>query len=312
MPFSVTEKAHAQKIKQLAQEFGFLDCGIVKADFLPKEAERLKEWLSNEYHGEMKYMENHFEKRVNPAKLVENTKSVIVLTYNYYPTKKQREDSYKIAKYAYGKDYHFILKEKLQKLWLAIENTLDIKMQGRIFVDSAPVLERSLAQQAGLGWIGKNTMLISKQKGSFFFISELFVDIPLAYDTPFKTDHCGTCTRCIEACPTDAILPGKTLNAKQCISYFTIELKDENLSAHVNKKWDDWIFGCDICQDVCPWNRFSKANDEVLFETVPEISNFNKADWIDLTEETFKKVFKESPIKRSKFKGLKRNINYVR
>ena len=247
MPFSVTEKAHAQKIKQLAQEFGFLDCGIVKADFLPKEAERLKEWLSNEYHGEMKYMENHFEKRVNPAKLVENTKSVIVLTYNYYPTKKQREDSYKIAKYAYGKDYHFILKEKLQKLWLAIENTLDIKMQGRIFVDSAPVLERSLAQQAGLGWIGKNTMLISKQKGSFFFISELFVDIPLAYDTPFKTDHCGTCTRCIEACPTDAILPGKTLNAKQCISYFTIELKDENLSAHVNKKWDDWIFGIEIC-----------------------------------------------------------------
>tara|TARA_Y100000589_G_scaffold317298_1_gene343174 strand:+ start:104443 stop:105387 length:945 start_codon:yes stop_codon:yes gene_type:complete len=312
MPFSVTEKAHAQKIKQLAQEFGFLDCGIVKADFLPKEAERLKEWLSNEYHGEMKYMENHFEKRVNPAKLVENTKSVIVLTYNYYPTKKQREDSYKIAKYAYGKDYHFILKEKLQKLWLAIENTLDIKMQGRIFVDSAPVLERSLAQQAGLGWIGKNTMLISKQKGSFFFISELFVDIPLAYDTPFKTDHCGTCTRCIEACPTDAILPGKTLNAKQCISYFTIELKDENLSAHVNKKWDDWIFGCDICQDVCPWNRFATPHNEPAFEPDTRLLNFSKSDWENLSKEEFNQIFKKSAVKRTKYSGLMRNIKFLK
>jgi epoxyqueuosine reductase len=312
MPFSPLEKERSEIIKKLALQHGFLDCGIVKAEFLPQEAERLKKWLSKEYHGEMKYMENHFDKRVNPEKLVENTKSVIVLTYNYYPPQKQNKDAYKIAKYAYGKDYHYVLKDKIRSLWTEIEQTLQINMQGRIFVDSAPVLERSLAQLAGLGWIGKNTMLISKKKGSFFFISEMFVDIPLAYDNPYKTDHCGTCTRCIDACPTDAILPGKTLNAKQCISYFTIELKDEDLSAHVNKKWEDWIFGCDICQDVCPWNRFSKPHNETEFLPDERLLKFSKTEWENLTQEEFNEIFKKSAVKRTKYKGLIRNINFLK
>ncbi len=313
MSVDLALQAQSNTIKQLASEFGFSDCGIVKADFMPQEARKLKHWLANNFHGEMKYMENHFEKRTNPAQLVENTRSIIVLTYNYFPPQQQIENTYRIAKYAYGKDYHFVLKEKLRQLWQAIEKQLSVTMNGRIFVDSAPVLERSLAQQAGIGWIGKNTMLITKKKGSYFFISELFVDIPLAYDEPFATDHCGKCTRCIDTCPTNAILPqGKTIDGSKCIAYYTIELKDTDLSRHVNQKWDDWIFGCDICQDVCPWNRFAKPHNEPQFTPDERLLNFSRSDWEQLDKDTFNEIFRKSAVKRTKYEGLMRNIRFLK
>ena len=296
-------------IKLKAKELGFMSCGISKSGFLSHEADRFESWLKNNYHGKMSYMERNFDKRLDTTKLVENSKSVISLTYNYYPKKVLKSDStFKISKYAYGKDYHLVLKKKLKQLLNIMKDKFG-SFEGRVFVDSAPILERAWAKKSGLGWIGKNTNLINKQSGSFFFLAEIIVDLELNYDNT-TTDHCGSCTACIDACPTNAIYEPYKLDASRCISYYTIELK-ESFSSNLSSDFKDWIFGCDICQDVCPWNRFSKANDEVLFETVPEISNFNKADWIDLTEETFKKVFKESPIKRSKFKGLKRNINYV-
>ena len=301
---------YTEFIKLKSKELGFMSCGISKSGFLSDEADRFESWLKNNYHGKMSYMERNFDKRLDTTKLVENSKSVISLTYNYYPKKVLKSDStFKVSKYAYGKDYHVVLKNKLKQLLNIMKDKFG-SFQGRVFVDSAPILERAWAKKSGLGWIGKNTNLINKQSGSFFFLAEIIVDLELNYDNT-TTDHCGSCTACIDACPTNAIYEPYKLDASRCISYYTIELK-ESFSSHLSSDFKDWIFGCDICQDVCPWNRFSKANDEVLFETIPEISNFNKADWIDLTEETFKKVFKESPIKRSKFKGLKRNINYVR
>ena len=301
---------YTEFIKFKAKELGFMSCGISKSGFLSHEADRFESWLKNNYHGKMSYMERNFDKRLDTTKLVENSKSVISLTYNYYPKKVLKSDStFKISKYAYGKDYHVVLKKKLKQLLNIMKDKFG-SFEGRVFVDSAPILERAWAKKSGLGWIGKNTNLINKQSGSFFFLAEIIVDLELNYDNT-TTDHCGSCTACIDACPTNAIYEPYKLDASRCISYYTIELK-ESFSSNLSSDFKDWIFGCDICQDVCPWNRFSKANDDVLFETIPEISNFNKADWIDLTEETFKKVFKESPIKRSKFKGLKRNINYVR
>ena len=301
---------YTEFIKLKSKELGFMSCGISKSGFLSDEAYRFESWLKNNYHGKMSYMERNFDKRLDTTKLVENSKSVISLTYNYYPKKVLKSDStFKVSKYAYGKDYHVVLKNKLKQLLNIMKDKFG-SFQGRVFVDSAPILERAWAKKSGLGWIGKNTNLINKQSGSFFFLAEIIVDLELNYDNT-TTDHCGSCTACIDACPTNAIYEPYKLDASKCISYYTIELK-ESFSSNLSSDFKDWIFGCDICQDVCPWNRFSKANDEVLFETIPEISNFNKADWIDLTEETFKRVFKESPIKRSKFKGLKRNINYVR
>ena len=301
---------YTEFIKLKSKELGFMSCGISKSGFLSHEADRFESWLKNNYHGKMSYMERNFDKRLDTTKLVENSKSVISLTYNYYPKKVLKSDStFKISKYAHGKDYHIVLKKKLKQLLNIMKDKFG-SFEGRVFVDSAPILERAWAKKSGLGWIGKNTNLINKQSGSFFFLAEIIVDLELNYDNT-TTDHCGSCTACIDACPTNAIYEPYKLDASRCISYYTIELK-ESFSSNLSSDFKDWIFGCDICQDVCPWNRFSKANDEVLFETIPEISNFNKADWIDLTEETFKKVFKESPIKRSKFKGLKRNINYVR
>ena len=301
---------YTEFIKLKSKELGFMSCGISKSGFLSDEADRFESWLKNNYHGKMSYMERNFDKRLDTTKLVENSKSVISLTYNYYPKKVLKSDStFKISKYAYGKDYHVVLKRKLKQLLNIMKEKFG-SFDGRVFVDSAPIVERAGAKKSGLGWIGKNTNLINKQSGSFFFLAEIIVDLELNYDNT-TTDHCGSCTACIDACPTNAIYEPYKLDASRCISYYTIELK-ESFSSNLSSDFKDWIFGCDICQDVCPWNRFSKANDEVLFETIPEISNFNKADWIDLTEETFKKVFKESPIKRSKFKGLKRNINYVR
>ena len=304
------KKQYTDFIKSKSFELGFMSCGISKSGFLVSEADRFESWLKNNYHGKMSYMERNYDKRLDTTKLVEGSKSVISLTYNYFPkTLLKSDNTFKISKYAYGKDYHVVLKKKLNQLL----NTMKTKFgsfEGRVFVDSAPILERAWAKKSGLGWIGKNTNLINKQSGSFFFLAEIIVDLELNYDNSTK-DYCGSCTACIDACPTDAIYEPYKLDASKCISYFTIELK-ESFSSNLSSDFKDWIFGCDICQDVCPWNRFSKANDEVLFETIPELNNFEKSDWIDLTEETFGKVFKESPINRSKFKGLKRNINYVK
>lgn len=301
---------YSEFIKKEAKRLGFLECGIAKAEFLEKEAPRLEQWLKDDFHGQMKYMENHFDKRLDPRLLVEGAKSVISLSYNYYPETTQREDSYHISKYAYGQDYHHVIKNKLYELLASIRDEIG-EINGRAFVDSAPVLERVWAEKAGLGWNGKHTLLIQKQQGSFFFLAELIIDLELAYDTPFATDHCGECTRCIDACPTQAILPNSTIDGSKCISYFTIELKD-NLPSEFQNKFDDWMFGCDVCQDVCPWNRFSKVHSEPLFHPHPDLLEMTKRDWEDITEDTFRKVFKKSAVKRTKFSGLKRNIEFVK
>jgi epoxyqueuosine reductase len=286
-----------------------LSCGISKADFLEDEAPRLENWLKNNRHGQMTYMENHFDKRLDPRLLVDGAKSVISLLLNYYPSELQREDSYKISKYAYGQDYHFVIKEKLKELLDAIHDQIG-EVSGRAFVDSAPVLDKAWAAKSGLGWIGKNSNLITQKVGSFYFIAELIVDIDLEYDNP-TTNHCGTCTACIDACPTQAIIAPYQVDGSKCISYYTIELKD-NLPEEAKGKLDDWAFGCDVCQDVCPWNRFSKAHNEPLFNPNPDILSFSKKDWEEITEEVFLKVFKNSPIKRTKFEGMKRNINFLK
>jgi epoxyqueuosine reductase len=296
-------------IKAEALRIGFLSCGIAKADFLEDEAINLDSWLNNNYHGEMKYMENHFDKRLDPRLLVDDAKSVISLSYNYFPTQLQRNDSYKIAKYAYGQDYHHVIKSKLKELSVFIQDTIG-EVKGRAFVDSAPIMERSWAAKSGIGWKGKNSLVIQKQQGSFFFLSELVVDLDLEYDTPM-TDHCGTCTKCIDACPTSAILPNNTVDGSKCISYFTIELKD-NIPNEFKGQFDDWAFGCDICQDVCPWNRFSKSHNEPLFTPKPELLSMNKKDWEEITEDVFSKVFKKSAVKRTKFSGLQRNISFLK
>jgi epoxyqueuosine reductase len=300
---------NTQFIKSEAKRLGFLSCGISKAGFLEQEAPRLENWLNNKMNGQMSYMENNFDKRLNPTLLVDDAKSVVSLLLNYYPSEFQNQDSYKISKYAYGQDYHFVIKEKLKELLASIQETIG-EVSGRAFVDSAPVLDKAWAAKSGLGWIGKNSNLISKQTGSFFFIAELIIDLELEYDTA-TTDHCGSCTACLDACPTDAIVAPYVVDGSKCISYFTIELK-ENITPEMKGKFEDWIFGCDICQDVCPWNRFSKAHNEPLFNPNPEIVSMSKKDWEEITEETFKSVFKDSPLKRTKFEGLKRNIDFLK
>ena len=296
-------------IKAEAKRLGFLSCGISRAGFLEEEAPRLEEYLEKERHGKMSFLENYFDKRLDPTKLVEGSKSVISLLLNYYPEEKQREDSYKISKYAYGTDYHFVIKDKLKSLLQFMQQEIG-EVEGRAFVDSAPVMDKAWAAKAGLGWVGKHTLLLSKQKGSFFFVAELIVDLELEYDTPV-TDHCGSCTACIDACPTQAIVEPYKVDGSKCISYFTIELKDQ-LPQEMKGKFDDWMFGCDVCQDVCPWNRFSKSHNEPLFDPHPELLSMSKKDWEEITEETFRKVFKKSPVKRTKYSGLKRNIEFLK
>lgn len=298
-----------QNIKNEAVRLGFSFCGFSKAEFLVEEAPRLENWLNQNRHGKMQYMENYFDKRLNPALLVEGSKSVISLMYNYFPKQQQREDSYKISKYAYGEDYHHVIKEKLKEFVQFITTEVG-EINARIFTDSAPILERAWARKSGLGWIGKNSMLINPKKGSFFFLAEIILDVELEYDTPIK-EYCGTCNACVEACPTDAILPNKVVDGSKCISYFTIELKDEILPNEVKGKFNEWMFGCDICQDVCPWNRFSSQTNELLFSPNQKLLNYSKKEWTELTEEIFNELFKKSAVKRTKFEGLKRNIKFL-
>jgi epoxyqueuosine reductase len=288
---------------------GFISCGISKAGFLEEEAPRLEKWLNENRHGKMQYMENHFDKRLDPTLLVDGAKSVISLLLNYYPEEKQVSETYKISKYAYGQDYHFVIKEKLKELLYAINEHIG-DVAGRAFVDSAPVLDKAWAAKSGLGWIGKNSNLLSKQVGSFFFIAELIIDIELEYDHAV-TDHCGSCTACIDACPTQAIIQPYVVDGSKCISYFTIELK-ENIPQEMKGSFADWAFGCDVCQDVCPWNRFSKPHREPLFNPHPDLLGFSKKDWEEITEDTFRAVFKNSAVKRTKFEGLKRNIDFLK
>lgn len=302
--------SHTAFIKQAARQLGFQFCGIAKAEKLDADAKRLEAWLSKGMNGTMQYMENYFELRVDPSKLVPGAKSVITLMLNYYPSAKQKEEAPKISKYAYGKDYHEVIRSKLKLLVQSIKENIG-EINGRGFVDSAPVLERAWAQKCGLGWIGKNGNLISKQSGSFFFLATLICDLELEYDSPFAKDYCGSCTKCIDTCPTDAILPGKIIDGSKCISYFSIELKDALIDESMNGKFENWMFGCDICQDVCPWNRFSKPNNEISFTPIPEILNLSTKSWEEMTEETFKQIFKHSPLMRTKFAGIKRNLKFI-
>lgn len=295
-------------IKTEAQRLGFLSCGVSKADFLEEEAPRLEQWLKQGMHGQMHYMENHFDNRLDPRLLVPGAQSVISLLLNYYPDEQQNEESYKISKYAYGEDYHFVIRDKLKELLAFIRDHIG-EVDGRGFVDSAPVLDKAWAAKSGLGWIGKHSNLLSQKVGSFYFIAELIVDLPLVYDTPV-TDHCGSCTACIDACPTQAIIAPYQVDGSKCISYFTIELKDELPSA-MSGQFDDWMFGCDVCQDVCPWNRFSSPHAEPRFNPHPELLSMTKRDWEEITEEVFRKVFKKSAVKRTKFSGLNRNITFL-
>ena len=303
-----TKTQYSAFIKNEAKRLGFMSCGISKAEFLEAEAPRLEEWLSKNRHGEMQYMENYFDKRLDPTKLVEGSKSVVSLLLNYYPSETQTEESYKISKYAYGTDYHFVIKDKLKTLLHSIQEEIG-DVHGRSFVDSAPVLDKAWAAKSGLGWIGKHSNLLSKQAGSFYFIAELIIDLELDYDTPV-TDHCGTCTACIDACPTQAIIEPYKVDGSKCISYLTIELKNEIPNGFSNQM-DDWMFGCDVCQDVCPWNRFSKPHNEPLFNPHPELLTKSKSEWQELTKEVFAEIFKKSAVKRTKFTGLKRNINFL-
>ena len=303
------KQKYSKLIKAEAKRLGFLSCGISKAGFLEEEAPRLENWLNQNQHGEMKYMENHFDKRLNPTLLVDDAKSVISLLLNYYPSELQNSESCKISKYAYGQDYHFVIKEKLKELLHIIQTEIG-EVSGRAFVDSAPVLDKAWAAKSGLGWIGKNSNLLTQQVGSFYFIAELVVDLDLDYDYA-TTDHCGTCNACIEACPTEAIVAPYVVDGSKCISYFTIELK-ENIPMEMKGKMNDWMFGCDVCQDVCPWNRFSKSHNEPLFNPNAELLSFTKKDWEEITDDTFKKVFKNSAVKRTKLEGLQRNIRFLK
>jgi len=299
------------RIKAEAKRLGFSFVGIAKAEHMDEEAQRLEAWLHQGMHGKMQYMENHFEKRVDPTKLVPGAKSVVSLMYNYYTEKEQTDpEAPKISKYAYGEDYHFVIKRKLKDLLHFIREEIG-EVNGRCFVDSAPVLERDWARRAGVGWVGKNTLLIHPKAGSYFFLAELIIDLELTPDSPMK-DYCGTCTRCIEACPTDAISPqGYLVDGSKCISYLTIELRDA-IPDEFQGKMENWMFGCDICQEVCPWNRFSKPHHEPAFEPHPDLLEMDERDWQELTEEVFKKVFKKSAVKRTKYEGLRRNIAFLK
>lgn len=307
----MNKKSTTQFIKSEAKKLGFDYCGIAMAQLLDDDARRLEHWLQKGFHGTMQYMENYFDLRVDPTKLVPGARSVITLLKNYYPSIEQSSEAPKIAKYAYGNDYHEVIREQLRFFLQNIkENTGEI--QGHGFVDSAPVLERAWAQKSGLGWIGKNGNLINKGSGSFYFIATLITDLELEYDDPLAKDFCGSCNKCIDSCPTQAILPGKVIDGSKCISYFTIELKDLLIPQEMKGKFDDWMFGCDTCQDVCPWNRFSKPNAEKAFTPIPEILNLSTQDWEHMTEESFKKIFKHSPLKRTKFRGIQRNLNFIK
>ena len=288
---------------------GFDFCGISKAEFLSEEAPRLEKWLKEERHGEMKYMENYFDKRLDPRLLVEGAKSVVSLLYNYYPEQKQNTEAPKLSKYAFGKDYHLVIKDKLHEFLEKLQTEIG-EINGRVFVDSAPVLEKAWAAKSGLGWIGKNANLISKQQGSFFFIAELILDLELEADGPIK-DYCGTCTKCIDACPTQAIVEPYVVDGSKCISYLTIELR-EAIPETFKNKMDHWAFGCDVCQDVCPWNSFSLPHKEPAFDPSAELMGMTTQDWQEMTEVTFQRVFKNSAVKRTKFQGLKRNINFLK
>nr|WP_223815788.1 tRNA epoxyqueuosine(34) reductase QueG [Adhaeribacter rhizoryzae] len=295
-------------IKQKATELGFMYCGISKADFLEEEAPRLENWLNKQMHGQMHYMENHFDKRLDPRLLMPGAKSVVSLLLNYYPPETLPADTLQISKYAYGQDYHFVIKDKLKSLLTYIRENIG-EVDGRAFVDSAPVLDKAWAKKSGLGWIGKNSNLITPQVGSFYFIAELIIDLELAYDGPIK-DYCGTCTKCLDACPTGAITEPYVVDGSKCISYFTIELKDK-IPDEVGGKFGNWVFGCDICQDVCPWNRFAKPHQEPAFTLEPALQHLAKNDWRELTEEVFRQVFRKSAVKRTGFNGLLRNIKFV-
>ncbi len=303
------QEERSKKLKSLAKKEGFDLCGISQSTFLENEADKLEKWLNKNYNGQMNYMSNHFDKRLDPRKLMPGARSVISLLYNYYtPIKQKDKNAPKISTYAYGEDYHFIIKRKLKELFKHMKEEFG-DINARVFVDSAPILEKAWAERSGLGWIGKHTNLINKKKGSFFFLAEIITDLELAPDSPV-TDHCGSCTMCIDACPTDAIIAPYVLDGSRCISYFTIELKDQ-IPNEFKGSFNDWMFGCDICQDVCPWNSFSKPHSEPLFEPKEELINMSKNEWKELTEETFRKVFKESAVKRTKFEGLKRNIRFL-
>lgn len=302
---------HTKLIKEKALQLGFSYCGIAKAMPLHEDARRLEKWLHQGMHGKMSYMENHFDLRIDPARLVPGAQSVITLLMNYFPAAHQNEQAPKIASYAWGKDYHHVIKHKLRQLLFELQSSIG-EITGRGFVDSAPVLERSWAQRSGLGWVGKNGNLITKKSGSFFFIATLITDLSLEYDDPFAKDFCGSCTRCIDACPTEAILPDKNIEAQKCISYYTIELKDQLLPNEAKGKMDNWMFGCDTCQTVCPWNRFSTPHQEADFEPLADILNLSTREWMEMTEETFKKTFKHSPLMRPGYKGIVRNLQFIR
>ena len=301
---------YSQLIKDHAKRLGFLSCGISNAGFLEDEAPRLEQWLRQGHHGSMSYMERNFDKRLDPTKLVPGAKSVVSLLYNYFPKESQSDKSApKISKYAYGKDYHTVIKDKLFELMHLLQEEVG-EIHGRVFVDSAPVLDKAWAAKAGLGWIGKHTNLISKQAGSFYFIAELIMDLSLEQDAPV-TDHCGSCTACIDACPTQAIVAPYQVDGSKCISYFTIELK-EAIPQEVKGQFDNWAFGCDVCQDVCPWNRFSTPHQEPQFDPSPELLQMSKGDWHEITEAVFDRLFAESAVQRTQFSGLKRNLDFLR
>ncbi len=308
---NTNQRQDSALIKSLAAELGFNYCGIAKAALLTDDAKRLEKWLAKGMQGNMQYMENHFDLRIDPTKLVPGAKSVITLLLNYFPEEQPYSETPKIAKYAYGQDYHEVIRDKMKKLIGLIKEKIG-EINGRGFVDSAPVLERAWAVKSGLGWVGKNGNLINKQQGSFFFIATLITDLQLEYDSPYAKDFCGTCTKCIDSCPTDAILPGKVIDGSKCISYFTIELKEALIPESMKGKFDNWMFGCDTCQDVCPWNRFSTSTKELAFTPVPAILNFTTKDWEELTEESFKEIFEHSPLKRSKYKGIRRNLHFIK
>ncbi|HVB03821.1 MAG TPA: tRNA epoxyqueuosine(34) reductase QueG [Chitinophagaceae bacterium] len=301
---------YSRLIKTEARRLGFDLCGIARAEKLEADAVRLDTWLKNGRQGKMQYMEHYFDLRIDPRKLVEDARSVITLLFNYFPADRQVNEAPKVSKYAFGEDYHEVIKARLKELLFFIQQEIG-EVHGRGFVDSAPVLERTWANKSGLGWVGKNGNLINRQTGSFLFIATLIVDLPLGYDDPFAGDYCGNCTRCLDACPTGAILSPREIDGSRCISYFTIELKDAMIPEEFRDHMENWVFGCDICQDVCPWNRFSKVHHEPAFSPIPEILNFTTADWEELSGEAFRMIFGKSPIKRTGFKGMKRNLRFI-